>query len=441
MQTPSLESQKSDAPDEPCETRVMRVVDYWSTALLFATTMACSSQPLTVPTAPDETSGFAAVVITVQGAGAGDQRLRAYGLDVAGDALQVCSDAGGFDVAFDRKHVACERSTSAHGVSVYTRGQGSIELPAVSSPVFSPQGDQLAVTWEHTLFVGPAGGSMIVPFANGADLGKVLSAPQWSSSGRHIAALMDVGVVVWDVAQRTARFYMPQYEAFEWLPGLERLAATKPGLLQFVDGDSQNPSLREDPELTGLWPGFSASGEWLAYPRAAEIVLLNHVTGEERSIAADIRTSWLAWSPTDDVLALDDASVPELRFWTPSGEQRAPRPDEAFGTIEWSPDGTLLRDYTNQGSLIYDGTTGAAVAQLDGRLQWSPSGQNLTVMTADDSVWLADRVGGAQRLLSDYATRATWFPDSQHLAMQIENELYVTDVAGSVPRLVAQLAP
>jgi hypothetical protein len=415
----------------------MRSVEYLSAALLFATVSACSSEPLT---AQNEPAGFAAVVLTVQGAGAVDQRLRAYGLDVTGDGEQVCSDAGGFDVSFDRRHVACEHSTSMHGVSVYTRGQGLLELPEQQSPVFSAQGDHLAMSRENTLFVARADGFGSTPLLSDSGFGNVLSAPLWSSSGRYLAAISETGAVVWDVAVGAPRTFLPGYDALEWLPGRDRFAATKAGVLLLMDGDVQNHSQRLDPELTGLWPGFSASGEWLAYPRSTEIVLLNHVTGEERTIAADIRTCWLAWSPTDDVLAVDDSSGPELRFWSPSSELTVPRPEEAYGTIEWSPDGSLLRDYRNEGSLIYDGQTGEVVARVDGRVQWSPSGQNLTTITNDDSAWLADRVGGGQRLLSDYATRVTWFPDSQHLALQIENELYVTDVGGSAPRLVAELA-
>jgi hypothetical protein len=429
--------QKSDALGDPCETEAVRVTGYLSAALLLTSLNACSSEPLR---APNETSGFAAVVLTVQGAGAGDQRLRAYGLELDRDAEQVCSDAAGFDVSLDRLHVACERSAPAHGVSVYTRGQGPHELPELQSPVFSGQGDRLAMSWGGTLVVARADGSELAPLASDPALGKVLSAPQWSSAGRYVAVLMEQGIVVWDVALRAPTLLLPGFEALEWLPGRERLAATKPGTLLFVDGDLQNQSERSDPELTGLWPGFSASGEWLAYPRATEILLLNHVTGEARTIAADIRSSWLAWSPTGDVLAVDDASGPELRFWSPNSERSVARPDEAYGTIEWSPDGSLLRDYRNEGSLIYDGETGEVVARLEGRLQWSPSGQDLTTMTADDSVWLANRVGDERRLLSDYATRATWFPDSRHLALQVENELYLTDVAGSAPRLVAELA-
>ena len=434
---PSPESQKSDTSSKACETRAVRSFGFLSAVLLCAASIGCSSEPLTVQGEP---AGFAAVVLTVQGAGAVDQRLRAYGLDVTGNAEQVCSDAGGFDVSLDRRHVACERSASTHGVSVYTRGVGSVELPELQSPVFSAQAARLAASGNGALFVAGADGSALTPLASDAALGKVSSAPQWSSSGRYIAALTEQGVVVWEVASRAVAQVLSGYDAFEWLPGRERLAASKPGSLLFVDGDAQQASERADPELAGLWPGFSSSGEWLAYPRATEIVVLNHVTGEERVIAADIRNCWLAWSPTDDVLALDDASGPELRFWSPGAERTVPRPDEAYGTIEWSPDGSLLRDYRNEGSLIYDGRTGEVLARLDGRLQWSPSGQNLTTMTTDDSVWLADRVGGEPRLLTDYATRVTWFPDSQHLALQIENELYVTDVTGGAPRLVAEIA-
>ncbi len=85
-------------------------------------------------------------------------------------------------------------------------------------------------------------------------------------------------------------------------------------------------------------------------------------------------------------------------------------------------------------------TVWSSIPPVDGRAQWNPSGQNLTTITRDDSAWLPDRVGGDQRLLSDYATRVTRFPDSQDLALQIENELYVTDVGGSAPRRVAELA-
>ncbi len=426
-------------------THAMRFEVALRAGFLCGASLACSSAPLAPPsvTSP-ESAGFDAVVLTLQDSGAAAAQTRAYGLEAEGDAVLLCADTSGFAVSADRRHVACEStSASPTTVSVYNRGQGLHTLGEFQSPVFSPAGDRLALSGSDTLFIAGADGSALSALPSDPTLGKVLGAAQWSSSGRYVSVLAEQGAWVWDVEQRALRQTLLGYNALSWLPGRDRLVATQAGELFFVDADGAHPVDYADAEFTGLWPGFSSSGDYLAYPRSSTIVVLNDRNGEGSSFVADIRDSWLDWSPIGDELAVDhgSAGAPELLFWTPNDQFSVPRPDDAFGTIEWSPDGSLLRDYLDEGSLIYDGSSGEVVTRLVGRLQWSPSGQNLFTLNMDDSAWLGDRVGGGLRLLSDDATRVTWFPDSQHLAVQIENELYVTDVQGTTPRLVATLSP
>jgi hypothetical protein len=57
----------------------------------------------------------------------------------------------------------------------------------------------------------------------------------------------------------------------------------------------------------------------------------------------------------------------------------------------------------------------------------------------DDSLWLADATGAGRRLLAERATRSSWFPDGEHLAVQIGDQLFIADTRQSALRQVADL--
>jgi WD40 repeat protein len=241
-----------------------------------------------------------------------------------------------------------------------------------------------------------------------------LEYPTWSSDGKHLLFVSDVGdgqhgggsVYSWDVTTKklTKTFTLPALSnatgGYAWSPdGTRIILASYNGKLQLFNAfTGQRILSAESPSAFQDWPNFS-------------------------------------WSPDNRYLALTGADG-TLQIWDANtGKRLSAFPEHLSDVywISWSPDGQHIVTIIKYGLVqVWDATTGKKVSTINDQalidVQWSANGQYLVSRNNDGSLTTWDALTG-HKISSYTGGDALWMCNNTRLLSPNTHVIDVWDAA------------
>ena len=338
-------------------------------------------------------------------------------------------------------------------------------------PTWSPDGSKLAVSrvvlaedgnLSVSLFrLGASEGDLTKIYENEQDASPVIAETvphymYWSPDGESLAFIASTSMaltlfVYTEGAQTTAASNEgPLY--FKWAgDSNSMLIHARDKLATFTAPFDQPPVELAPMDLIYRAPDLSSDGSQAAYISSVEqgsslLVGDPSGAGQFRELMPIEGIGALLWSPTDDVIAVIDGTVPggpgygRLRVISPDGSEPRTLVEEPVVAFFWSPDGKLIAyvavDIQRQ-ALVWK------VVRADGGEPWElaafvPTRETLTALSFFDqyahshSVWSPD---STRLVFGGLAARA---PGAANGASPNEGSIYVINTEpGSLPREIA----
>jgi Tol biopolymer transport system component len=153
------------------------------------------------------------------------------------------------------------------------------------------------------------------------------------------------------------------------------------------------------------------------------------------------------WSPDDSAIAYTQAyeSAHVVSLGSASDNvTAAPAPSVVYSE-DWSMAAAVVSDGAPDYSLVVFRPDGTDVRRLDRAFQtppaWSPSGDQLAYIGADEGLYVIRPDGGERRQIAAHvypygARAASWSPDGSLLAFVSGKDVFVVSLAGGEPRNV-----
>jgi len=357
---------------------------------------------------------------------------------------------------------------------------------AADQPAFSPDGNQIAFTWD-----GGNGGNPDIyvkligagaPLRLTTDPAEDLS-PAWSPDGRYLAFLRrsasENGVFIAPAlggAERKLGKTEPNLSRLAWSPDGKFLALVdRPSpqdrdsifLLSVEDGEKQRLTL--PPESSGdISPAFSPDGETLAFIRSnsltsEDLYLISTRGGEVRRLTADERRIHsLAWTADGSEIVFSSNRGGGFSLWRVAVSGGTPGRVAVPGQDAYSPaisrqgnrlaynvsflDSNIWRiDRSSAGGRQNSPTKLISSTRQDHSPQCSPDGKKIVFVsdrTGSDEIWVCESDGAhpAQLTFFDGPTTGTprWSPDGQQIVFDARPagnaDIYVISAEGGKPR-------
>jgi len=323
--------------------------------------------------------------------------------------------------------------------------QGAPARPEVQSPVWSPDGRQIAFVSRRdgkALYVMNADGSGLRIVARVSQL----AAPAWSPDGRRIAfqGLRDrhsVALYVVNADGSGQRTLARSGNAPAWSPDGRSIAFETSSKLHVVNADGSGHRV-----LTRLWNGRKESLAWSPDGRKLAFLadsgpVLDHLgrggCGQYCFQLYVLNSDGSGLRNLTSKLAAGRGFGPSLAsdpVWSPDGRRIAfVRPDTRFGVYVVNADGSGMRNLTPK-------PMRAAYAAP----AWSPDGRKIAFAVARDGnseIYLMDADGSGQRNLTRnlaYDGDPAWSPDGQKITFVSNRDgrykVYLMNADGSGQR-------
>lgn len=351
-----------------------------------------------------------------------------------------------------------------------------------AEPAFSPDGKQIAFTWE-----GETGNNVDI-YVKFVDVGTPLRLttdpevdrfPVWSPDGRYLAFLRgsDSGrnVILVPALGGPERNLGAALAGLDWSPDGNTLAVIDDGAVTVLNLENgQRKRLTTPPTniLGDVNPVFSPDGKTLAFTRsdggAENIFVVASAGGETRQITSEkSRIQSLCWTRDGGDLIYSSNRGGTFHLWKIGKSGGEPQQVASAGTdpldVVLSNDGSMLafarstfdtniwrselpaRDSPIPGKDNLQWTQFAASSRADHTPQYSPDGMHIAFIShrsGDEEIWVCDVDGTRERQVTHIKGPSTgslrWSPNGREIAfdsrMAGQADIFVINVEGGQPR-------